>query len=220
MKALQIHHSAVARKRYVPPGGAPVDFSPYLVEEDFEDATDYDMTGQWTESGAPDPNYTPALEGSESLRLTSSANTRVSFTPTSAVTACFMMRLGSSPAEYTPPIYLYDQFGNPCAGFERIGTKWVIFHGGSSSTGTDDVIVGSACYFWLEWSKSTGSDGVVNLYISTNTTKPGSPAASLSNGTFTDDAGRLQLLSPAVDAVFDHVRVKAGAPGTVTAWPL
>jgi len=55
------------------------------------------------------------------------------------------------------------------------------------------VILGTTYYIWLEYHKGSGSNAVAKLYISTNSTKPGSANATISTGTGKNSCNRFYM---------------------------
>ncbi len=55
-----------------------------------------------------------------------------------------------------------------------------VYHGSGSTT--HSLTADSTYFLWLEGTTSGGSDGVVNLYVSDTTTKPGTATLSITNG--------------------------------------
>jgi hypothetical protein len=60
-------------------------------------------------------------------------------------------------------------------------------------------------HIWLEYIKGTGANGQGKLYVSTTSTKPGSPTASFNTGTATTDAYELLVFGGASGAIIDRV---------------
>ncbi len=216
---IQSHHAAVAKKRAAPGGGGSgTDYSPYLVKQDFE-GTGYDNSESWTESSSPDEDYTGlVLEGSQSLQVESGEGGRKGYTASDAVTACFIIRFTSAPTDFNAFVFVEDAFTNPLAQIYTNGGKFVVQHGSSSDAGNLTLAANTTYYFRLEYSKGTGANGALNLYVGT-TSASQTLDASTAAGTATDQAGSILLASPLATTLYDHVRVKAGAPGTVTDWP-
>jgi hypothetical protein len=58
-----------------------------------------------------------------------------------------------------------------------------VTHGAATSLGTTVISPGTTYHIWVEWTKGTGSNGTMKLFISANGVKPAQPEASLSAGT-------------------------------------
>jgi hypothetical protein len=68
---------------------------------------------------------------------------------------------------------------------------------------------GTPYYIWVHQTKGTGANGVTEFYVSTTTTKPGSPTFSWSDGTNTAQGGRLVLdnQNTGMKGMWDYARV-------------
>jgi hypothetical protein len=60
-------------------------------------------------------------------------------------------------------------------------------------------------HIWLEYIKGTGANGQGKLYISTTSTKPGSPTASFNTGTATTDAAQILVFGGASGTIIDRL---------------
>jgi len=76
-------------------------------------------------------------------------------------------------------------------------SKIQIGHGTSIATGSTTLIAETKYYLWCYWVKGTGSDGVINVHLSTTKTKPASPEVSIINGSTTLQTNRIRLYAAA-----------------------
>jgi hypothetical protein len=85
--------------------------------------------------------------------------------------------------------------------------------GGGDEIFTDlDLAEGTAYHIWLKYIKGTGSNSTVEIYVSANATKPGTPTGSFSGGDGTTQAGKIVLGVIEATAgdenwVYDKIRV-------------
>lgn len=195
---------------------------PYLIKQGFE-GTGYDNSETWTESGTgtiDEDEATVYASGSQSLEITSSASTDITYTTIGAqgtlyvhfmwhrgnltgTTTIFSLRAGSS----TRARILSGSAG-----------QLSFYHGATSAAITDAVADDTWVHIWLKYVKGTGSDGVAECGWSTDTTRPtsGNKFAAISTGTSTTDIDRVycgQDASETHTMYFDDVWVdEAGYP--------
>ena len=72
--------------------------------------------------------------------------------------------------------------GSTATLFADFGRRIQIIHGGVPATGTTVISDNVTYHFWVEWTRGTGTDGTMKLFISTTGIKPATPEASISNG--------------------------------------
>lgn len=223
------HLRVIARRNVPAPGGYT-----YTIEEDFEGS--WPATG-WTNAGSPEGAYTtsPApLEGSQSMRIQMSAAVERSTydlgasNDISEFTICAIVRI-ETLATFATFLSTLDASGGGAGNLEFLRqaapARFVIAHGTSQTTGSATFSLSTTYYLWVEYVAETtpgsSNDGIVNVFISTTTTKPGSPDIAKTNGN--GDSIRYFLLgttaSLTAEHFVDHYRVIEGAPGTVTDWP-
>ena len=63
------------------------------------------------------------------------------------------------------------------------GGNCTMSHGTASATSSTAFVTGTTYDVWIEWTKGTGSNGTLKLFIATNGVKPATAAASVINGT-------------------------------------
>ncbi|MBK7999042.1 MAG: hypothetical protein IPK15_10095 [Verrucomicrobia bacterium] len=151
-----------------------------LFEEGFE-GPGYENSG-WTELGLPDPNYTnQILRGSESLNLTGSEFIYRTFVATNNFDL-YMRAHWNAWVDYISFIYFET------ADFQAAGSLFAdnnllqINHGSASVIGSTAIQLDTTYHIWLEWLRGDGTNGTLNLYVSTNVIKPTLPEASISTG--------------------------------------
>jgi len=216
---------AVIAKRRTPGPTGPTDYSPYLLDEDFENPG---FENSWYNlSNLVDPDYTtsPApLEGSYSARVNYTGSTILAMqewtTAENAVTACFMFHATTLPSAGTSFIYLADA-GQATIASLLVGSGiMTALHGVTTGNGSASFTTGVTYYIWVEYTRSTASNGVLKVYLSTTTTRPALPDISIATGSSTAAAKIVMLYQvSSCDFVIDHIRVKAGAANTMPNWP-
>jgi hypothetical protein len=151
-----------------------------LLEEGFE-GPGYENTG-WSEVGQPDPNHTnQVLRGSQSLNLTGGEFAHRTFVATNNFDLYLRARWNVW-VDYIGFIY-FETAGYLAAGSVFADNNLLqISHGGISVSGTTPIDPDITYHIWLKWIRGSGSDGTMNLYVSTNVIKPGLPEASITTG--------------------------------------
>lgn len=186
----------------------------YLIQEDCEGTG---TPAGWNNLGSPDWDYTVSpLAGTQSLNLpaltTGSTNDWGSNQNT--IYGYIMARFGATPASTRPIIIIQDSTGATIGAIRQKNTAFIdITHGanGSSNLG---ITPGTDYHIWWDYTIGTGTDGVCNLYLSTTSTKPGSPDRTVSNGTGTTAPRRLKLLGQENGVVLDKIRVSTSNIGS------
>ncbi len=153
----------------------------YLLSEGFEGAG-YENTG-WTESGAPNENYTATvLHGSQSLNCSGSQHAWRTFQNSTNFNLYFRVRWNTW-RDYANIMYWDNaSFGTAAiiyAGDNRIQ----LTHGTVSGTGTTVLAANVTYHVWVDWTKGTGANGTMKLHISTTGIKPPSPEVNITTGT-------------------------------------
>lgn len=174
-------------------GSSAFDCSPYDICQNLEGAG-YDNSETWTETlnGATineDYSTSPIL-GSQSLSVLDGGVdgwTQASFSAHADETVThvyFQMRVDVDVSETAYIVRLYDGAGN--AGYVSLLTNGhlKLYSGTGEDEGTTDVSGGGVFHVWFDWKTEIGSgNGIMHLYVSANSTKPGSSEATITNGT-------------------------------------
>lgn len=166
----------------------------YLIEQNFEETG---LPTGWTEFGTPDSwDYTtsPApLEGSESVRVTASGQGGyATFTSQSEVWGYFMFNATIAGDGFL--WHFYDSTGASLVSRVRIlsGGSFRVYNGATDSDG-GSWSTSTTYHCWIRYKAGTGSNAETDFWVSSSTTKPGSPTVSITTGTSTDDAGRVAI---------------------------
>jgi len=206
---VQGHHAAVARLKAG--GGGPT----YLLEEDCEGSG---KPGTWSDGGSPDWDYatSPApLEGSLSWRSASVANQSSSptFTATSPCYIYFVTYTFATSGNST--VMRIMNTGGEIASFQhRASGIWRIQHGATTGSSTADFR-SLVRHVWLEYTLSTASNGVLDIYTSATSTKPVTKETwSISGGTSTTGIDQIVFDGEANGVIFDDLKVSASVIGS------
>ena len=190
------------------------------------EGTGYDNGETWSEYPTGDcvinEDYTTTvLRGSQSAYMATTSGDGCwlyhSFTAGSPRYAFARVRPVSLPSSYwSNPLMLFDS--TPATDLVNFnvysdGTT-AIYHGAESASCTT-LSAGTTYFMWIEYTKGTGTDGIVNMYIATTGTKPASPTCSVTSGTATADAGYLISNSSHDAFIIDQIMVSTSQMGDV-----
>ena len=152
----------------------------YLLSEGFE-GTGFE-NGGWSKFGAPNEDYTAgALTGAQSLNCTGAQFIYRNFAFASSFNMYFKARwLAWGP--YNNVIYWDDATWGTAAGLFAFDNRLELGHGNVFSMGTTPIALDTTYHIWVEWTKGSGTDGTMKLYVSTTGTKPGAPEAQITAG--------------------------------------
>jgi len=159
-----------------PVGGSPT----YLLVEGFE-GTGFENTG-WTKSGTPNENYTATvLNGAESLNCSGAQHIRRNFQQTNSFNLYFQARW-ITWRDYVNVVYWDNSNWGTTAALFADDNRFQLVHGGASALGTTTLNADITYHVWVEWTRGTGSNGTMKLFVSTTGVKPASPEASITTG--------------------------------------
>lgn len=178
----------------------------FLVSEDFEGTG---TPGGWTTSGTVDFDYTTSpISGSQSwYGATTSDYAYTTYTAAGEVWVRVRFRPDSLAANYDL-LTLRDSSGSTIVARINIRTTggFRVYQGAAfAATASGLVTAGQNCYLWLRYVPGTATDGISELYFSTDATRPASPTASVANGDATALPARVRLFGG--PSVFDSLRV-------------
>ena len=175
-----------------------------LFEEGFEGGG-YENSG-WSEIGLPNPDYTDtALRGAQSMNLTGIEFIYRTFTATNNFDL-YLRANWKTWADYIGFIYLETSGYGAAGSLFADDNVLQINHGSASAVGTTVIETNTTYHIWVEWSRGTGANGTMNLYISKTVIKPGVPEASITLG----DGGAVERIyfgsfSSGFDVVIDSL---------------
>ncbi len=179
----------------------------YILNEGFE-GPGFENTG-WTKIGTPDEDYTAtALDGLQSLHCLAGQQISRSFSTSNSFYFYCKARFISLPT-FQGIMFWRNGFGNTMAElyFNNDFGNIELIHGSVIVRSTNLFVSGTTYDLWIEWTKGTGTDGTMKLFIATDSIKPQNPQVSIANG----DGGAIERFilgpeSPARgDVVFDLV---------------
>ena len=180
---------------------------------DSRGVTGYDNTGWTSNSATNNPRYatSPApLAGSYSYLAAVGFRNDHNFVTSGANAYAFFMLWTPTQVANDSIFTIRDSGGtNALANVQlRSGnTVRIQCANGSQASGTTALDPATTYYCWLEYTKGTGANAVVNFYLSTTSTKPGSPTLSITNGGSTTDAVSVRVSGGSATSVyiFDNI---------------
>jgi hypothetical protein len=212
-------------------GGVPVAGASYLVTEDFDGAVGCkagsapsNCTNQWTVSpggyawGTFDTS-SGAIEGTYSHQ-TAAADQAISvaFTATSPVYAFLKMKASRVSDDTDNVLYPFGGYISISADADGTGFYLRTRGCGTGGSGTSKLTYGTVYNVWIEYTKGSGANSKLDLYVSSSTTK-GAVASTYSDGNCTADVTEFYIGGGLViqSAVLtDHIRIsstqQAGVP--------
>jgi len=178
----------------------------YLFTEGFE-GTGFENSG-WIKHGTSNPDYTNiVLHGTQSLNCVGAQYLERPFVFTNSFYLYFRVRWNTW-TDYNNIIYWDDPGWNIVAGLYADHNRMELNHGTAKAFGTTTTVANTTYHVWVEWTKGTGSNGTMKLFISTNGVKPATPEASITAG----NGGATQRIyvgptSSGPNAIFDRILV-------------
>lgn len=192
-----------------PAGGSAA----YIFQENFE-GTGYENAG-WTESGTPNEDYTPALQGSQSWSSSAQASYAVYDLGQTYDSINVFFQWKRAGAASTPQlVQLLDESDTVVAALAAGNGQAIVYNGttGSANFGSSDL---PSYYFWLEFTKGTGSNGSTLGYNSTTATKPGSASGTVTTGNATTGVRKIKLIGgSSFNFIVDKIRVSTASIGS------
>lgn len=178
----------------------------FLVNESFEGTGN---PGGWTTSGSPNWDYTTSpINGAQSFyAATTSDLAYYAFTAGTNVWVKARFRIDSLATSFDF-LSLRDSAGSATLAKFNVRTNGSIraYQGTQfTASASGAILAGTNGWLWMQYIPSTGANGGVNAYISTDGTRPGSPTAAVTIGDATATPGQLRLIGGPV--VFDDVQV-------------
>jgi len=153
----------------------------YLLSEGFE-GTGFENAG-WTVDGTPNADYTTtALHGAQSLNTSGAQYISRTFQNSTSFYLYTQVR-AIAWGSFTNLVYWDD------AGWDSAATVWTdginlhVTHGSASVIGTTPLSPNTTYHVWVDWTKGTGTNGTMKVFVATTGTKPAVADASLTTGT-------------------------------------
>jgi hypothetical protein len=188
-----------------------------LICQNFEGAG-YDNSESWTGAGNYDADYTTTvLRGSQSLALWLSGNeTSPTFTASDTVYFHFRVRFKDDTTPPAENVLFRVRNSTTILGkmaLQTDGTYTCRQGTGTTVAGSTSPSANTDYHVWGQYSKSTGSNGIMKIYIGTDLNKPASADCSCTNGSETSQADNIYFVYSNTDAnnvmVIDQILVKA-----------
>jgi len=190
----------------------PLSAQTYLLNEGFEGAG-YENSG-WSAFSTVDPDYTTtALAGSQSLRCSGTSSYIMrSLAPGNSFYCYFQIRWLS----FAPYKFVVDWLDASSSSISRVITddfphKLGIVHGNVSASGSTALSANTTYHVWVEWTRSTGSDGTMKLFVSTTGIKPASPEANITTGNGTGTIAKFDIgpfdAAATTDVIYDRMLI-------------
>jgi hypothetical protein len=178
----------------------------YLLMEGFE-GTGFENTG-WITHGSANPDYTNVvLHGSQSLNCSGAQYVERPFAYTTSFNLYFRVRWNTW-GDYNNIIYWDDANYSIVAGIYADDNRIEADHGSAYGYGTTTISANTTYHVWAEWTKGTGNNGTMRIFMSTTGTKPATPEVNLTTGTGGAPA-RIYIgpTSSGANAIFDRLLV-------------
>ena len=178
----------------------------YLFTEDFE-GTGFENSG-WIQHGSSNPDYTSVvLQGAQSLNCVGVQYIERPFVFTNSFYLYFRVRWNTW-TDYNNIIYWDDPGWNIVAGLYADHNRMELNHGSAGAFGTTTIVANTTYHVWVEWTKGTGSNGTMKLFVSTTGLKPAAPEANITTG----NGGATERIyvgptSSGPNAIFDRILV-------------
>jgi hypothetical protein len=196
---------------------AEADSPVFLIDENFETSG---TPAGWFRGGTTNFDYSPALAGSESMRMDSSSFDYgvTTITPSSEIWFKCLLKVEALPTAYSNILAVYnpDQ-SKPIFYITLVSDGTLItqdYDGTANATTTGALSVGSTYRLYGHYKAGTGANAVCECGFNTVDTRPtsGSNFATDNDGAVTDDAGVI-LLMVGGSAIFviDNVQISTTA---------
>lgn len=183
----------------------------YFFTDDFETATPKDG---WYYLAITNSTTSP-LSGTRSLRVSGSNNlANLWFPPQDELWLFCKFYSGGSWLFQIYPDGASPNSNGAGALFavaQWTGTQLRVVSGGADVFPTTTPITGAVSYCWAQYKRGSGSNGIVNLWVSSTTTRPASPLYSRTNTTSTVPATRFyfSLFGSGTANQLDHFRLSS-----------
>lgn len=151
---------------------------------------DASTPADWTDANSPTWGSTTApapLAGfAKSLSLAGQTVTTTHSLGSEQSPACFYIEINvDSSFSFTDICMKFLDGSGATVGDLVINNGFIFGHNGSATTTTASASSATTYYIWYEQTKGTGANGTTSIYLSTTTTKPGSPSCTTVVGTAT-----------------------------------
>ena len=153
----------------------------YLLSEGFE-GTGFENTG-WTKNGTPNPDYTTTvLHGAQSLNTSGAQYIWRPFQNSTSFSLYTQVR-AIAWGSFTNLVFWDDANWGTAASLWTDGSRLHVTHGPAFADGTLTLSTNTTYHIWVDWTKGTGTNGTMKVFVATTGTKPAVPDASVTTGT-------------------------------------
>lgn len=170
--------------------------------QSYDGQEDFEGTGTpigWpAPAGTVDYDYTTVvLEGTQSMSLTGVATSQYVWgTTLDSVWMFFTIQFDTT--RLTNQFLYFRNASTTVTYLSCLGARRLYMNCGTAVQTADDFLLpNTQYYFWLFYKKGTGTNAVAKVYKSLTSIRPASPALTITNGTATLAADRLQISSVA-----------------------
>lgn len=203
-----------------------------LLNEGFE-GPGFENAG-WTvpsqSTSAPNPDYSATpLVGSQSLRCNGVSFIQRPFVNSTEFYAYCQVRWLAWSDFRVVLDWLNSDNTSAATVYADFGRRLQVIHGGVANRGNTVINDNTTYHLWVEWTKGTGANGTMKLFLSTSGFKPATPEASVTTG----QGGALAFFDigpfgTGADVVYDNVIIadapigdnpSANAPPTISDIP-
>jgi len=193
-------------------GAPPIAAQSYLLSEGFE-GVGFENTG-WTTFSTSDPDYAASpLVGSQSLRCNGTSSfIQRPFAPGNSFYCYFQVRW----LAYSPFKFVVDWLDSSINSVTRVVTdgfpnRLHIVHGEANVTGTTVLAENTTYHVWVEWTRGTGANGTMSLFLSSTGVKPGSPEATITTGSGINPIAAFDVgpfdAATSTDVIYDRILI-------------
>jgi hypothetical protein len=193
-------------------GTPPISAQTYLLSEGFEGAG-FENTG-WTTFSTSDPDYAASpLVGSQSLRCNGTSSfIQRPLAPGNSFYCYFQVRW----VAFSPFKFVVDWLDSGINSVTRVVTEGFpnrlhLVHGEANATGTTVIEANTTYHVWVEWTRGTGANGTMSLFVSSTGVKPGSPEASITTGSGINSIAAFDVgpfdAAASTDVIYDRILI-------------
>ncbi|CAB4211847.1 Fibronectin type III [uncultured Caudovirales phage] len=175
-----------------------------LLYETFE-GSGYAATG-WTTTGTVDADYSTtglSLEGSQALSL-STASTATNTLASSYNEVWFKTMFRTTYGSNGNDVLKFYNSSNVAVGALYLASNTIHIEHGTRDVASSVLAANTTYYVWIHLTQAA-TTGVLDLYVSTTSTMPGTPTTTIANGTSNSTVNKVILYSGNGGTYFDHV---------------
>jgi hypothetical protein len=153
----------------------------YLLKEGFE-GTGFENAG-WTKGGTPNADYTSTvLDGTQSLNTVGAQYIVRPFSYGNSF-SMYLRARWNAWSDYHSILFWEDGNWGGAAGLWADDNVFHITHGSKFAPGTTQINANVTYHVWIDWVRGSGTNGTMQLFVSTTPVKPAVPEATVTSGT-------------------------------------